>query len=235
MPAAKHQSYATSRSRAKRRLRTGRIDQSSPAHPGIPRDDAPYARPRLASSAGPETAAATVASRSWFRAAGQFAEAAGEGLLAAASWIVTGMLDGCAAYALAMYGIPDAISDENCADAKLAEATAPPTRILLRPALQVVSRDRARDLPAATIPSALDTAQACADAASAAAPGQPSAARSSWRATTIALALLSGFRTARARHQAIAELNRLDDGAPGNMGISRADIGYIARHGVGPQ
>jgi len=232
MPVAKHLSYARSRSRAKR---SRRITRSSSAHLCILHDEAPGARPQPASSPGPEIAAAAVASRSFFRSAAQCADVAGESLLAVASWIVTGMLDGCAAYALAMYGIPDAIIDETCGDTKPSKPSAPP-RTLSRPALQVVSPDRERNITAVTILSPPDTTQARASAECAARSGQTSRARSGWRtAIAIAIPLLSRFRTAYARHQAIAELKSLDDRSLRDIGISRADIGYVAGRGARPQ
>jgi uncharacterized protein YjiS (DUF1127 family) len=233
MPVAKHLSYATSRSRAKR---PRRIDGYSSAHLYILSDEAPCAGPQSASSQEPAIAAAAGTSRSVFGTAAQCAEASGDILWAIASWVVTGMLDGCAAYAFAMYGIPDAIHDEQLRDPTLFKPCEPPgTRS--RPALQVIAPDRGRNIiRAAEILSPPDTARPSAGAECAARSGQTSVARSRWR-TAIALAFqqLSRIRKAYARHRAIAELESLDDRSLRDMGICRADIAYIARCGARPE
>jgi uncharacterized protein YjiS (DUF1127 family) len=47
--------------------------------------------------------------------------------------------------------------------------------------------------------------------------------------------LLSKLREGYARNRAIAELQAMDDRSLRDIGISRADIGYIASHGVRPE
>jgi uncharacterized protein YjiS (DUF1127 family) len=143
------------------------------------------------------------------------------------------MLDGCAAYAFAMYGIPDAIDDETCDDAEPSKPSAPaPT--LSRPPLRVFSLDREPDIRAAKI-LLLDPARPYPVVECEARSGQTSGARSGWRAAIApALLLPSMIEKVYARHQAIAELKSLDDRSLRDMGISRADIRYIVKHGARP-
>jgi len=47
--------------------------------------------------------------------------------------------------------------------------------------------------------------------------------------------LLSKIREGNARRRAIAELRSLDDRSLRDIGISRGDIGYIARYGARPE
>jgi uncharacterized protein YjiS (DUF1127 family) len=144
------------------------------------------------------------------------------------------MLDGCAAYAYAMYGIPDGIDGETSDGAEPSRpSVAAPA--LSRPPLQVFSLDREPNIRAAKI-LLLDTARPYPVVEREARSGQTPGARSGWRAA-IALALLlpSIIEKVYARHQAIAELKSLDDRSLRDMGISRADIRYIVKHGARPQ
>jgi uncharacterized protein YjiS (DUF1127 family) len=61
--------------------------------------------------------------------------------------------------------------------------------------------------------------------------------RAGWRIAIVASAvrLLSNIREGYARRRAIAELQIMDDRSLRDIGISRADIGYIARHRVRPE
>jgi hypothetical protein len=139
MPVAKHLPYPTSRPRTGRsRLR--RID--APSFTGLPidHDQAPCARPQRTSSKRPAISAAGIASRSFFRTAAQYAGAAGEILLAIASWMATAMLEGSAVYALAMYGMPDAVGEEEVLNAR--PSASGPLGSPSHPALRLVSAGR---------------------------------------------------------------------------------------------
>jgi uncharacterized protein YjiS (DUF1127 family) len=208
MPVAKHLSYASSRSRTNR---SSRIDGPSFIRLSIHHHEAPRARPRQVSLRWPAIAAVAIMSRFLFRTAAQFAEAAGEILSAIASWMVTEMLQGCAAHALAMYGIPIAVDDEE-PDAKAS--------------LHAISVGHQSEDSAAKTRSPPDVAPPCAE--------HVSGPRSGRRTAIIvsAVALLSKIQERRARQRAIAELRNLDDRSLRDIGISRTDIDHIARHGV---
>lgn len=233
MPVAKHLSYAASRSRMERSRRIGRIDGPSSVQLRLHHDEAPTARPQHALSRVPAIAAAAVASRSSFRIGVQITGATGDILWAIASWTGKAMLDGCAAYAFAMYGIPDAIDGDTSDDAEPSKPSVP-APALSRPPLQVVSLDPEPNIRAAKI-LLLDTARPYPVVECETRSEQTSSPHSPWRAV-IALALLlpSRIQKGYVRHQAIAELKSLDDRSLRDMGISRADIGYVARHGVRP-
>jgi uncharacterized protein YjiS (DUF1127 family) len=219
MPVAQHLSYAGSRSRTKRSRQT---DRSSFAYLSIDHDKAPHARPQQSSSERPALASAPFESRSTFRTVAQIAEAAGDILWAIASWIFSEFLDGCAAYALSMYGMPETADHGESGDAT---PCAPPTpaRPASRPTLHLISARAEADIRAEE---------------KFAARSEPTTGpRAGWRIAIAASAvrLLSNIREGYARDRAIAELQAMDDRSLRDIGISRADISYIARHGVRPE
>jgi uncharacterized protein YjiS (DUF1127 family) len=150
--------------------------------------------------------------------------------------MVAEMLDGCAAYALAMYGIPVAVDDDGPGNAKPSAPSEPPG-IPSRSALHVILADRERDIRLAKALSSPGAAQPCANSKGAARSEQMARPRSGWRPAIIAptIGLLSKIREGYARHRAIAELANLDDRSLSDIGISRADIGHIARYGARPE
>jgi uncharacterized protein YjiS (DUF1127 family) len=229
MSVAKHLSYAGSRSR---KQRPRRIDGPSFAYLSTHHDEAPRARPQQAPSRQPEIAGAPIASWSVLRTTVQFAEAAAELVWAVASWLVMEMLDGCAAHAMAMYGIPEDADAKECDDATPATTPVPPTN-WSRPTLHVISVNA--DIGAGEIFSPPDATQPCA--ISAARSGQMRGSRAGWRTAivTSAVWLLSKIREGYARRRDIAELQNMDDRSLRDIGISRADISYIARHGARPE
>ena len=231
MPVAKHLSYARSRSRTER---PRRIDGPSFAYLFVQNDESPRARAQRATSQRPAIAAVPLASRSILRIAGQLAEAAAELVLAIASRVVMEMLDGCAAYAMAMYGIPEDVDQEQPGDSK---PSAPPTprQNWSKPALLVISTDC--DIRSDETFSPPDAAQPCAISKRAVRPEQEARPRAGWRTAIVAPAvrLLSKIRERYGQHRVIAELQNLDDRSLRDIGISRADIGYIARYGARPE
>lgn len=226
MPVAKYLSYARSRSRTER-LR--RIDGPSFTYP----------RPlsQQASSARSAIRTASVAPRSVFRTIAQFTNSAGDIILAIASWMLMQIPAGCLTYAIAMYGIPEAAFRGEPGEP---EPAPPPDPLgnAYRPIPHVIiSLDTEGEVRAGETFPLPDVAQIWASTKSAARSGQTFGARSGWRTLIIAPAflLLSKIREASARRRAIAELQNLDDRSLKDIGISRADILYIATHGARPE
>ena len=230
MPVAKHLSYVRSRSRTER---SRRIDGPPFAHQCVHHDETPHTLPQRASLPRLAIPAVSVASRSIFRTATQLADSAGDIPLTIASWMLTGAFAGCAAYAMAMYGIPEAMNHEE-GGAPMPSAPPAPTGNSSRPNLHVILADTERDIRASEIASPPNAAQPCAGARCAVRSEQTPGARSGWRTAIIAAAvlLLSRFREGYARHRAIAEPRNL---SLRDVGISCADSEYIARHGARPE
>lgn len=107
---AKSLSYGGSQSRTKR---SRQVDESSFFQPQVGRDETPGVLTLEASS--PRTASVSVASRS-LKAVAELFESASEVLWAAASWTVKEMLNGCAAYGMAMHGIPKILEEAETSD-----------------------------------------------------------------------------------------------------------------------
>jgi uncharacterized protein YjiS (DUF1127 family) len=217
MPVAKHLSYTRSRSRTEQ---PRQIDGLSFTHLSNHHDEA-RARALRTSFEPPAITVSPVASRS-IRSAAQFAETVGETIFIVAAWLLSEMLDGCAAYALAMYGIPAAINDAEAGDAT-ASGQSDPLGHPSRPALQLISPD----IRASQILSPPKSVRS----------EQPARGRSSLRTAFIAPAvwLLSKIRERSARRRLIADLRSMDDRSLRDIGISRTDIGHIARYGVRPE
>jgi DNA-binding response OmpR family regulator len=138
MSVAKHLSYARSLSQTER---PRRIDGPSLAHLYIHHDEIGRARLQLASTSPRSAiAAASVKSRSIFRTAAQLVESSGDILLTVASWMLKQILDGCFAYAVAMYGMPAATIH---AEVSEPESSAPPELPVnsSRPTLHLISPD----------------------------------------------------------------------------------------------
>jgi uncharacterized protein YjiS (DUF1127 family) len=224
MPVAKHLSYARSRARTER---SRRIHGPSCAQP--------RALPQQASSAQPAIAPVSVASRSILGTTAHFAESAGDILLTIASWMLRQFVAGCLAYAIAMYGIPEAALRGETGKPKPSAPPAPP-RNPSRPTLHVILADREEDIGADEILPPPGAAQPSGARSTARSERTPDA-RSGWRAAMIAPVVLlwSEIREGSARHRMIAELRNLDDRSLRDIGISRADLGQIARYGVRPE
>lgn len=221
MSVAKHLSCARLRSRTERQRR---IDGPSLIiHPrALPQEAAP--------SPGSAIASVSVAPRSIFRIAARYTESAGDILLTVASWMFLQILEGCVAYAVTMH--PEAAVRAESGEPK---PSAPPARRRdsSRHSLHL-SVHKKGDIRAVQILPPSGAARPCASANSTNRFEQAPGARSGWRTAimTPAALLLSKIRQRQARRRAIAELQNLDDRSLSDIGITRCDIGYIARCGV---
>jgi uncharacterized protein YjiS (DUF1127 family) len=222
MSVAKHLSYARSRSRTER---PRRIDGPSLIYSRALAQQA---------SSSPRSAivSVSVAPRSILRTAARYTESAGDILLIAASWMFMQILEGCVAYAVSMHGIPEAAVRGESGEPK---PPAPPARLRnsSRHGLHI-SAHKIGDISAVEILSSPRAAQACASVKSTARSEQTPGARSGWRTAIMTLAVLplSKIRERQAWQRAVAELQNLDDRSLSDIGITRADIGYVARHAV---
>lgn len=206
MAVAKRLSYVRSRSRMER---PRRIDGPSFAHRHCGNDEAPRP-PHAPSSARSASAAAPVVSRPIFTTAAQLAGVASEALFAIAARLLSEILAGCAAYALAMHGLPAAAFDQEAGDARPSASPDPPTKPS-RPTLPMILAGTERDIGADESFSLADN-RSGAVARLAARSEQTVGARSSWRMAIIAPAVLrlSKNREQSARRRAIAELRNLE-------------------------
>jgi uncharacterized protein YjiS (DUF1127 family) len=215
MPVAKYLSYVRSRTAP-----SYRIHGRSLARPRV--------LPQQTSSPQPAVMAASTASRLTLRTVAQFAEAAGDIILAVASWVLRQIVVGCLAYAVAMYGIP--LRSESGKP----KPSAPPDPPAPTPTPHVISVSTQADIADECL-SPPNVARPCA-AADLATRSEHEPVRSVWRTVMIASASLrSKIREASARRRAIAELQKLDDRILRDIGISRADIGFIRRYGARPE
>lgn len=213
----KHLYYVRSRSRAERPRRN---DGPSFAHLRIRPGEAPRARSVIGAS--------PVEFRSTFSTAAQFAGVAGETLLAIAAWLVSEMLAGCAAYALAMNGIPRTVLDEDARPSTPPDPSGDPQG----PILHLISRDIRMGEP--VVPADV---KPCAIAQLAARSEYAAGAHWNWCMPIIAPAvlLLAKIRKGAARRRAILELRSMDDRSLRDIGISRSDIGHVVRYGARPE
>jgi uncharacterized protein YjiS (DUF1127 family) len=237
MPVAKHLSYARSYVRSRSRAeRSRQIDGPPFAHLRIHDQKTPRTRPQQASSPRLAVAAVPVASRSIFSTAAQLVDSTADILSTIASWMLTEALAGCVAYAMGMYGIPTAMSH---GASSTPMPSAPPVRPSnsSRATPHVILAETEGDIRAGEIASRPNAAQPCARAMCPVRSEQTPGARSGWGTAIIAAAalLLSRFRKEYARRRAIAELRNLDDRLLRDIGISRVDSVYIARHGARPE
>lgn len=179
-----------------------------------------------------DIASVSVAPGSIFRTAARYAESAGDILLAVASWMFMQILEGCVAYVIVMHGIPEATDREGSGEPK---PFLPPARPedSSRPQLPLLARKEG-NTRAVDILSSSGAERPYASAKSTSRCEQTPGALPGWRAAimTFAVQLLSKIRERHARYRAIAELQNLDDRSLRDIGITRADIGYIARSGV---
>jgi uncharacterized protein YjiS (DUF1127 family) len=219
MPAAKHLSFARSRSR----MAPSRGIHGSSFGP-------PRVLPQQASQ--PAIAVASLACRLALNTAAQIAASGGGIFLTIASWVLRQTLVGCLAYAIAMYGMPELAFRWERGKPKSSAPLDPP-----RPTLPVISADTDGDIRAGEIVSLAGAAENCAGAKPAARSRQTAGGCLGWRTVIItpAAMLLSKIRQGSARHRMIAELQDLDDRSLRDIGISRADIGYLAMHGTRPK
>jgi uncharacterized protein YjiS (DUF1127 family) len=139
-------------------------------------------------------------------------------LLVAGSWVVAEVLAGCATYAEAMYCIPPEVTDGRCAPPEVLPRNAPAGR---RPDLFVVLGD-----------GRPQTAREGGDCASH--PERPSANAAGWHVAIAApmVRLMAKWQRAQSRRRALAELRALDDRSLRDIGLTRADIEYAARHRI---
>jgi uncharacterized protein YjiS (DUF1127 family) len=146
-------------------------------------------------------------------------------LLAIASWMFKQALEGCAAYATAMYGIPaDEIRD-------------PPDR-------PQTEREHAARLVSQTSPEMSTNAKAniiwlaesgppAPEVEFIAPPLAPHMGSSGWIASinSVVARIRSGIRRLFDRRLATAQLQSFDDRGLRDVGIYRCDIEYLTRHG----
>jgi hypothetical protein len=137
MPVAKHSYYARLRSRTER---PRQIDVSAFAYLCGNHEEMPHALLQHASAPQSSIVSASAPSRSIYKTVAQLADAAGDILLAIATWMIMEILVGCLAYARAMHGLPEAIDHGKSGD-PVPSAPATPIKNPLRPALRVVSAD----------------------------------------------------------------------------------------------
>ena len=209
MSIAKHLSYARSQSQTER---PRQIDGPSFAHLYIHHDEIGCAALLASTSPRSAIAAASVKSRSIFRTAAQLVESSGDILLTVASWMLKQILDGCFAYAVAMYGMPAATIH---AEVSEPESSAPPELPVnsSRPTLHLISPDigAGENVFSAGCRTTLCQCQM-----------RGSIRADAWCACGLA------HCDHRANGSAAVENPRGERQAPG----SRRDIGYIARYGA---
>jgi uncharacterized protein YjiS (DUF1127 family) len=147
-------------------------------------------------------------------------------LVAIVTWVVKETLDGCAAYAEALYGVPFSSEVAEPAPAEIPPRQAP--RHLSLVAIHARDDFASRLNPAsAVIPVSVGDEALTR-------PGRKRGVLSRWRTALGIFIVAFGcrIRLARERRQAIAELRALDDRALRDIGLSASDIEYIARNGA---
>jgi uncharacterized protein YjiS (DUF1127 family) len=211
------------------------IDQSTPRRAGFRPDEAPRVLSKVDSAPHPEmSSVATATSRLMFKVVSYSAESVPVLLFAVVSWLVAEAQAGFAAYAMAMHPTPAAMDDPSKpGDPK----PSTPTSDARKPRLLIISTDMEHDSErhARRLPSepARIQASACGPADDMMQPTQTNSILASWHAAIgmPAVALLSKLRQVRARRQAIAELQSLDDRSLRDIGISRGAIQNVIRCG----
>jgi uncharacterized protein YjiS (DUF1127 family) len=197
------------------------IDQSTPRRTGFKHDDTPRDLSQVGSAPQPMMpAAAAVKSRLMFTVISWSVESVLVVLFAIASWLVAEALAGFAAYAMAMYPTPAAMDNPSKpGDPKLSTSTD----------MEHGSERYARLLPSEPTRIHADTWGPADDTAQ---PMHTAGTLSNWCAVinAPAIVLLSKFRRARARQQAVAELESLDDRSLRDIGISRGEIQNVTRY-----
>jgi uncharacterized protein YjiS (DUF1127 family) len=150
-------------------------------------------------------------------------------LLAITSIIIAEAMAGCAAYAEALYPIPPALGPSEPVPAPVPRATSDGLSAQ-KPNLRVIDSKDGFGRRAPHLQAGLPARTA----AIAIAPGDRGrVARPRWYVSLGALiaACWSRIRKAREQRQAIAELRGMDQRSLRDIGLSAADIEYIARHG----
>jgi uncharacterized protein YjiS (DUF1127 family) len=147
-------------------------------------------------------------------------------LLAIICWTIKETLDGCAAYAEALYGVP--FSSEV---AEPVPAEIPPRQV---PGHLSLVEIHARNDFGSRVQPASFVIPVQLDGETFARPGKKRGMFSRWRTALGIFIVAFGrrLRLARERRQAIAELRALDDRSLRDIGLSASDIAYIARDGA---
>ena len=230
MPFAKTSSYPRSRSQIEpARHINRRPDVDADLAPVIPllRNGAPTRPATLTISARIAKAGATLSN---------FAENVLPNLLLAiVSWVVRETLDGCAAYAEALYGVPfSELAEPVPADVP---QLATPHRLRL---VTIHARDdfesrlESRGLP--IMPARVEAkALAWPGSLPANLPVKKRSLFSRWRTAISIFIVASGarIRLARERRQALAELRAMDDRSLRDIGLTAGEIEYIVWRDVG--
>jgi uncharacterized protein YjiS (DUF1127 family) len=209
------------------------IDRSAPRRAGFTSDEAPRILSQADSAPPSKMPAAAETSRLMFKVISCSAESAPALLFAIVSWLVAEAQAGFAAYAMAMHPTPAATDDL----AKPGDPEpSPPASADRKPRLRMISTDMEHDdserhvrrLPSEPVRIRAST---CVPADDMMQPTQTNRIIVSWYAAigTLAVALLSKLRQARARRQAIAELQSLDDRSLRDIGICRGEIQNATR------
>jgi uncharacterized protein YjiS (DUF1127 family) len=223
MPLTKRLLNATPRTQFPR---LQRIDQYAPPRVRFKQDGAPRGLSQAAPKRRPKMSAAVAAtSRLMFNFISCAAQSVPALHFAIIFWLVAQALAGFAAYGMAMYLRPVAMGDP-------AESVDPgpstPTSVGRKPKLRMMTADTERCdaglgplLLSEPTPLHVSTRATTEDAAQ---PMRAIGTLSSWytAVSAPAIAMLSKLRQARARWQAIAELQKLDHRSLQDIGISRA-------------
>jgi len=146
-------------------------------------------------------------------------------LVAVVTWVIKETLDGCAAYAEAMYGVPFSSELAEPGHAEIPPRQAPKHLSLV--AIDPRDDFGSRAHPAAFVIPELPGVEALAR------PGKRRGMLSRWRTSLGIFIVAFGCRVRLAleRRQAIAELRALDDRALRDIGLSASDVEYFARNG----
>jgi uncharacterized protein YjiS (DUF1127 family) len=142
-------------------------------------------------------------------------------LVAVFSWIIAETLAGCAAYAQAMYPIPEA-AEPVPAEIPSRKASNHLSMVSIHARDDFGNREQPAFMPSRAAPGAL------------AWPGKKRGTLSRWLAAfgIVVATCRSGIGRAHERRQAIAELRALDDRSLRDIGVVRYDIEYVVRHGA---
>lgn len=152
----------------------------------------------------------------------------GRVLLATLSWIFDQALEGCAAYATAMYGIPaDELRDPRDPPDQLQTGREHITRLVSQTSTE--SSANAKD----SILRLVESNPATLDGGFIAPSLAPRMGSRGWIApiNSIAGRIRSRIRRLRDRRLATAKLQSFDDRSLRDVGIYRSDIEYLVRHG----
>jgi uncharacterized protein YjiS (DUF1127 family) len=149
-------------------------------------------------------------------------------LLSIASWIFKQALEGCAAYATAMYGIPaDEIRDPRDSPDRLQTEHEHAARLVSQTSTEMSTNAKANVIWLA------ESAPAAPEAEFIAPPLAPHMGSPGWIASinSMAARIRSRIRGLFDRRVATAQLQSSDDRSLRDVGIYRCDIEYLMRHG----